>query len=59
MKKIILWALGVALFLYLIDIVGDASREDCEVRLSQEFKSETKWVNGQCYVKDWGRTPSR
>lgn len=56
MKKIILWALGIALFLYLVDIGGDASREDCEVRLSQEFKSETKWVNGRRYVKDWGRT---
>lgn len=56
MKKLILWALGIALFLYLIDIGGDASREDCEVRLSQEFKSDTKWVNGRCYVKDWGRT---
>jgi hypothetical protein len=56
MKKLILWAIGIALFIYVMEVIGDHSKEDCETRISQEFKSETKWVNGRCYVKDWGRT---
>lgn len=56
MKKLILWAIGIALFIYAMEMIGDHSKEDCETRISQEFKSETKWVNGRCYVKDWGRT---
>jgi hypothetical protein len=56
MKKLILWAIGIALFIYAMEMIGDHGKEDCETRISQEFKSETKWVNGRCYVKDWGRT---
>lgn len=56
MKKPILWAIGIALFICAMEMIGDHNKEDCETRVSQEFKSETKWVNGRCYVKDWGRT---
>lgn len=59
MKKLILWAIGIALFICVMEMIGDYSKEDCETRISQEFKSETKWVDGRCYIKDWGRVLSR
>ena len=59
MKKLILWAIGIALFICVMEMIGDYSKEDCETRISQEFKSETKWIDGRCYIKDWGRFLSR
>lgn len=59
MKKFLIWSIVIALFLWVMDALGDYSKEDCETRISQEFKLETKWVDGRCYIKDWGRVLSR
>lgn len=59
MKKFLIWSIVIALFLWVMDALGDYSKEDCETRISQEFKSEIKWVDGRCYIKDWGRVLSR
>ena len=59
MKKLILWAIGIALFICVMEMISDYSKEDCETRISQEFKSETKWIDSRCYIKDWGRVLSR
>lgn len=59
MKKFICWAVAFALFLWVIDIFGDFSKEDCETRISKEFNAPTKFVGGHCYVEGWSRTTTR
>lgn len=59
MKKLILWAIGIALFICVMEMIGDYSKEDCETRISKEFNAPTKFVGGRCYVEGWSRTNTR
>lgn len=59
MKKFLIWSIVIVLFLWVMDALGDYSKEDCETRISKEFNAPTKFVGGRCYVEGWSRTNTR